>query len=232
MIATRDSTADTMHRAVAHSLGALDAAIELDVDRTAEDRAFFSAEKGTLQPFFDEVLSADQALTKHLLLKTEALQARIELGDVVLDRGVRAGKQRMKLELKSSAIPDGTDHIFPSDISEIVDAERRVEPALVLKLLAKFPQVPDFTGKSALHDDLKGRADRQNKNFTDRDAGEVTEAELDGVLTRAIARGSDALYRLEKRLLERFPREKVYVRSFFLDVAGGRKKKAPSAPGV
>jgi hypothetical protein len=217
-----------MLRALAHSLGGLDAAIELDVDRTAEERAFFSTEKATLQSSFDEVSSAGQALARHLLLGTEALQARVELGDVVLDRGVRAGKQRMKLELKSSALPDGVDHVFPSDISEIVDAERRVEPVLVLQLLAKFPQVPEFTGKSALVTDLKGRADRQNKNFADRDAGEITEAELDGVVTRAIALGSDALYRLEKRLLDRFPREKVYVRSFFLDVAPPRKKKASS----
>src|SRR5262245_36242038 len=83
MIATRDSTAETMLRALSHSLGALDAAIESDVDRTADDRTFFSIEKAALQPLFDDVSKADQALTQHLLLKRATLQARIELGDVV-----------------------------------------------------------------------------------------------------------------------------------------------------
>ena len=43
-------------------------------------------------------------------------------------------------------------------------------------------------------------------------------------------RASDALYRMEKRLLERFPRDKVYVRAFFLDVAPARKKRAEELP--
>ncbi len=220
-----------MLRALAHSLGALDAAITLDVDRTDEDRAFLTAEKATLQPIFDEVFTADQALTKHILLKAEALQARVELGDAVLDRGVRAGKTRMKLELRNTRTPDGADEVFPADISEIVDAERRVEPGLVLKVLTRFPAVPDFPGKEALKADLEGRATRQEKNFNDRDAAEVAEASLDSALSQAVARGADALYRLEKRLLERFPREKVYVRAFFLDVAPARKRaKAPVDP--
>ncbi len=231
MIASRDATAETMLRALAHTLGALDAALTLDVDRTDEDRAFFSAEKAALQPLFDDAFAADQALTRHLLLQAEALQARVELGDAVLDRGVRTAKMRMKLELKSTSMPAGADEVFPSDISEIVDAERRLEPGLVLKVLTRFPSVPDFPGKDAMKADLEGRANRQNQNFTDRDAGEVTEAALDNALSQAVVRGADALYRLEKRLLERFPREKVYVRAFFLDVAPARKKaKADIAP--
>jgi hypothetical protein len=231
MLVPRDATSNTMLRALGHSLGALDAAITLDVDRTDEDRAFFSAEKAALQTTFDDVFNADQAFTKHLLLVTEAHQARVELGDAVLDRGVRAGKTRMKLELRNTSMPVGADEVFPSDISEIVDAERRVEPGLVLKVLTRFSAVPEFPGKDALKADLEGRATRQEKNFADRDAAEVTEASLDSALSQAVARGADALYRLEKRLLERFPREKVYVRAFFLDVAPARKRaKAPVAP--
>ncbi|MEO5728201.1 MAG: hypothetical protein ABIV93_14475 [Byssovorax sp.] len=222
-----------MLRAVSHSLGGLDAAAELDVDRSAEDRAFFAAEKAALQTSFDEVFAADQHLAKHLTLTRQRLQARVLVGDAVLDRGVRSGKARMKLELKTSSVAEGADHVFPADISDIVDAERRVEPGLVLQVVARFPQVPDFPGKAALEADLTGRAKRQTDNFTGRDAGEVEEHTLDGILTQKIVRASDALYRLEKRLLERFPREKTYVRAFFLDVAPARKKRAeePPAPG-
>ena len=67
---------------------------------------------------------------------------------------------------------------------------------------------------------------RQAQNLVDRDAGEVTEAKLDGAVTQAIAKGSDALYRLDKRLLERFPRERVYVGAFFLNVSAGKRKRA------
>lgn len=226
MIIPRDATAETTLRALSTSIGCLDAASELDVDRSGEDRSFFLVEKAALQSIFDDVFAADQSLTKHLLLITQGLQARVVIGDAVLDRGVRAAKARMKLELKTSSMPDGADHVFPSDISDIVDAERRVEPGLVLQVAARFPQVPDFPGKAALETDLTGRAMRQNNNFTGRDAGEVAEHAIDGRLTQAIARASNALYTLEKRLLDRFPRDKVYVRAFFLDVAPARKKAA------
>lgn len=231
MIAPQDATADTMLRAIAYTLAALAAAAELDVDRSDDDRMFLSQEKDTLQPFFDDLYAASQALAKHLLLKGQAHQARVVIGDAVLDRGVRNAKARMKLELKSTSMPDGADHVFPSDISDIVDAERRVEPTLVQQVVARFGQVPDFPNKAALKSDLAGRATRQAQNFVDRDASEVTEAKLDGAVTQAIAKGSDALYRLDKRLLERFAREKVYVRAFFLDVAAGKRRpKAPETP--
>ena len=220
-----------MLRALAHSLGALDAASELDVDRSDADRSFFLIEKAALQPLFDDVFVADQTLTKHLLLISQGLQARVLVGDAVLDRGVRAAKARMKLELKTSSMPEGADHVFPSDISDIVDAERRVEPGLVLQVVARFPQVPDFQGKAALEMDLTGRAQRQNANFAGRDAGELSEHTIEGQLTQAIVRASDGLYRLEKRLLERFPREKVYVRAFFFDVAPARKKAVTAGGG-
>lgn len=226
MIAPRDATSETILRALSTSLGSLDAAAELDVDRSDEDRSFFLGEKAALQPIFDDVFAADQSLIKHLLLTTQGLQARVVLGDAVLDRGVRAAKARMRLELKTTSMPDGADHVFPSDISDIVDAERRVEPGLVLQVAARFVQVPDFPGKAALKTDLTGRAKRQNDNFTRRDAGEVAEHAIDGQLIQSIARASDALYTLEKRLLDRFPRDKVYVRAFFLDVAPARKKAA------
>lgn len=41
-----------------------------------------------------------------------------------------------------------------------------------------------------------------------------------------MAQGADALYRLEKRMLERFPREKAYVAAFFMDVGYKRPRKS------
>lgn len=240
MILNPDATPATALKAVAHSLGALDAAAELDKDRSADDRAFFAAEKAALDPFFDGLHAGQQALDKHWYLVSERLQARVELGDVVLDRGVRGGKARMKLELKAAGMADGADQVFPEDIDDIVDAERRVEPGLVLKVVERFPKVPDFPGKAALEADLKARATAQNTSFAERDAGEIAEAKLQAALETAVAGASGALYGLEKRLLGRFQREKRYVRAFFLDVAPVRKKAAdkpaadaaPKAPGA
>lgn len=230
MIAPRDSTPDTMLDAVAYSLAALDGASDLDIDRTPEDRAFFADEMASLQPFYNTVSTAQLALIQHDHLTTTRLQARVKLGDIVLDRGVRAGKGRMKLELKKLGLPEGADEVFPADIEDIVDADRQVEPTLVKQVLQRFPKVPDFAGKSDIAADLTGRADAQTANFTARTAGEVTRAGLEGTLDKAVADASTALYRLEKRLLERFPREKRFVRAFFLDVAGPRKKPTDPKP--
>jgi hypothetical protein len=82
----------------------------------------------------------------------------------------------------------------------------------------------DFTGKIDLVADLTGRANRQAKNFSDREVAVRVEASLDADLANAISQAADALYTLEKRLLERFPRDKVYVRAFFFDVGSKRKK--------
>jgi hypothetical protein len=229
MLAPPDSTPETMLRALATTIGALDAASELDVDRTDEDRAFFAAEKAAMQPLFDELFTADLNVTRHTLLTSMRLQARIEIGDVVLDRGVRAGKKRAALELKPIDA-DAVDHVFPSDIRDIVDAKRQVEPALVLGVTGRFKDIPDFPGKDAVKADLEGRANRQAQNFTDRTAGELVEDGLDSAVERLVTRAADKLYELEKRLLGRFKREAVYVRAFFLDVAPPRKRPAKT-PG-
>jgi hypothetical protein len=218
MIATKDSTGETMRRALAHTSNAIDAAISLDVDRSDEDRAFFQAEKAIVDAAFDKVDAADRAATLHELRESQRYQARVEVGDVVLDRGTRRGKKRMALEVGTKA----ADAVFGEDISEIVDAERHVEPTLVLKCVDRLGQAGDFAGKSALITDLTGRLQQQTKNFQDRTAADITGAGLESALDNAIAEASDGLYKLEKRLLERFPRERVYVRAFFFDV--GRKK--------
>lgn len=219
MLATKDSQARTMLQALALTSNALDAAIVLDIDRSADDRAFFLAEKALIDAVFDKVEAADRALTFHELREQQRWQARVEVGDVVLDRGVRRGKKRVALDVGTAA----ADLVFGEDITEIVDAERRLEPTLVLVHVDKLAQGPDFAAKTDLVQDLMKRANQQAQNFTDRTAAGVNGAALETTLQNAISAAADALYTLEKRLLERFPRERIYVRAFFLDV--GRRKK-------
>ncbi|MEW6736753.1 MAG: hypothetical protein AB1489_36020, partial [Acidobacteriota bacterium] len=96
MIAPPNTTSETMLRAIAYTIAALTAAAELDIDRSDEDRNLFTAERTGLETLMDKLIAADQALNNHLLKESVRLQTRVLLGDAVLDRGVRAAKQRMK----------------------------------------------------------------------------------------------------------------------------------------
>ena len=223
MLPGKDSTAWTMLRALAHTSNGLDAAITLDLDRSADDRAFFVAEKATIDAHFTKIETADRALISHELREERRHQARVEVGDVVLDRAVRRGKKRVALDVS----PAAADQAFGEDITEIVDAERHTEPTLVLVAVDRLAQGPDFAAKADLIQDLKKRADQQTQNFVDRTAAGVAGAALETTLDNAISEAADALYTLEKRLLERFPRERIYVRAFFLDVGRRKKNNAP-----
>jgi hypothetical protein len=211
--------------ALSVSIAALNAAIKLDVDRTDADRTFFGTERDGLQTCFDAVFAANQALVSHDYLETRGKQACVDIGDAVLDRGVRKGKARMKVELKDSAMPQGADLVFGVDLNELVQAERAEEPKLVLEAVAKFGQVPDFTGKPEMAKDLTTRASRQKDCFADRDTAALARVPLQGAVDKAVGDAATALYRLEKRLSDRFPKQVVYVKAFFLDVAPPRKKK-------
>lgn len=225
MLANRESTANTMLRALATTLGALDAAADVDVDRSDEDRQFFAAERDALQPRFDALNKADQDATTHAHLVALRKQARIVVGDAVLDRGVSKAKARMKVELRDTKEPKGADHVFGVDVGDIINAERAEEPNLVLQAVARFAKVPDFAGKTQMAADLTARAKKQQQCFTDRAEAAVIEAQLDSALTKAIEDAAGALYGLEKRLLERFSYETRYVKAFFLDIAPSKPKK-------
>lgn len=224
------AASDRILRELATSIGALTAAIQMDIDRSDDERLMFTNERAGLQKSFDDVFAADQAVTRHLLLVKMPQQAAIIVGDNVLDRGTRAGKARMRLELKSSTMPGGEDHVFPADISEITDAERRVEPQLVLKAVAKFDQVPEFNGKAQVKADLEARANRQKDAFQQRDTGDNAADVLDGALDRAVDAAEEALFVFEKRLEMRFPRDAKYVASFFMEKPSRKKKKTPEPP--
>ncbi len=228
MITPPDATADAMLKSLTYTLAALDAAADLDLDRNDADRGFFADEKANLEIAYEKLNGAKQALSEHILKESVRLQARVMVGDAVLDRGVRTAKARMKLELRN-AKADAADFVFGSNIVDLVDAELRKEPALVLQAVARFEHVPDFPGKDEMARDLTARAEQQEQSLDARDQGEMIRSKLASTQVRAIADASDALYRLEKRLLERFTRERDYVRDFFLDAAPARKPKAAPA---
>lgn len=230
MIANQDSTPDTMKKALTYTIAALVAAAELDGDRSADDRAFFQREHDALTPVFHRVSTTAAAVETHTLTVGMRAQVRVVVGDAVLDRGVRDAKARMKLELKNSAMPGGADHVFPSDVRDLTEAEARNEPALVLQVAQRFAQVPEYHQKSEQRQMLEERARKQKENLDARDAADLAEATLKGAQRLAIRDGADALYRLEKRMLERFPREAKYVREFFYDTAPVRKEKKAAAP--
>lgn len=231
MLANNESTAETMLLALSTSISRFAAAAELDIDRSEADRGFFAESVNALEAREEKLTVSDTALTRHQRREGLRLQARVVIGDIVLDRGVRQAKARTKLELKNSAMPEGADHLFPADVTELVDAELSKEPALVLGVLERFDQVPDFSGKDALHKDLTGRATRQEQCLSERTAGDRVESRLRGQMEMDIKDGADLLYRLEKRMLERFPRDTRYVRSFFYDVRPSRGKKGSGNGG-
>jgi hypothetical protein len=101
MIAPEDSTADTMLKAVSTSIAALDAAATLDVDRSDEDRVFFATERDTLKGQFDVLSKADTDARMHLLLVALVEQARVQIGDAVLDRGYESGQSSNEGRIKA-----------------------------------------------------------------------------------------------------------------------------------
>lgn len=228
MIAKPDSTSETMVRSLSQTIAVLGAASEIDADLTPEDRSALAAEKNLLVPVLDKLLSSRQTLESFLLKQSVRLQARVIIGDAMLDRGVRRAKTRMKLDVGMNDV----DFVFGSNLEDIIDAGIRNEPILVRECAARLSQIPDFAGKDELKKEMEQRAESQLKALTERDAGDSERKMLASAVVKAISDGSDALYRLEKRLLDRFPRERAYVRGFFFDVSPKRKPKKPEAAAV
>lgn len=224
MIASPDSTATTMKRALIYTISALDAAASLDMDRSNEDREIFAQQKRTLQAARDKVKYAEEALNTHIENECTRLQAFSLLGDIVLDRGVRETKSQMKITL-NKIMPDGADMIFGVNVTDLVLAEMRNEPALVFKALDRFDETPDFPGKQELRNNLAQRAEQQNNNLEARDEAERVRAKLANALAQRIKEGSDLLYALEKALLGRFLRDKVYVQRFFIERPASKAEK-------
>ena len=85
--------------------------------------------------------------------------------------------------------------------------------------------MPQFPGREELTADLTARAKKQQQILQERSAGDSSRVKLSSASARIIAQGADLLASLKGDLDSRFPRQKKYVSSFFLDVASAPKKK-------
>lgn len=212
----------TMRRAIGRTLGALTAASKVDLDRTVEDRAFFGAQKATLVSVAENLATHHNALIAHDLGVGEELQASIELGDEVLDRGVRSANTRTKLGIKGKSGLD-TSHAFGKRINELVDLPVRIQPQKVLAAVERMNDLPAFDEKTSIQADLTARAEQQEILLEARNEGDAARVKLVSACVKAVLDAANALIEVQAELNKRFPRQRAYVASFFFDVATSKK---------
>jgi hypothetical protein len=235
MLAGPDSTLETMTLAIADTVHALDAASELDLDRSPADRKFFAARKKVLAPLLAQIVAAKRALEDHDLGEGSRLQTRVEIGDQVLDRGVSDGNARTKLALKGKGGLDAT-HVFGANVATLTKEKIALEPTKVLQAVGRFADVPEFAERKGIAKDLTKRAEQQQTCLDERTTGEAARAKLVGAGIKLVVDGAHALAALKGALDERFPRQREYVAAFFRDVASRKAApaaatKTPGAPG-
>lgn len=228
MLAGPDSTAETMIYALADSIHALDAASDLDLERTSADRKFFAARRKVLAPLLKDLVASRRALEDHDLGDGSRLQVRVEMGDQVLDRGVSDGNARTKLALKNKPGLDAT-HVFGKNVATLTKEKIALEPRKVLEAVERLKDVPDFPERKAIGKDLTKRAEQQQACLDERDAGSTKRAKLVGAIVKQVVDGAHALAALKGALDERFPRQREYVAAFFADVSPRRAAKAGGA---
>lgn len=228
MLAGPDSTTETMIYAVADSIHALDAASELDLDRTAADRKFFGARKKLLVPLLGQLVAARRALEDHDVGDGSRLQTRVEIGDKVLDRGVVDGNARTKLALKGKAGLDAT-HAFGKNVATLTKEKIALEPAKVIQAAGRMADLPDFAERAAIAKDLTKRAEQQQTCLDEREQGGTARAKLVSAGIKLVLDAAHALAALKGALDERFPRQRDYVAAFFMDVAPQRAAKRETA---
>jgi hypothetical protein len=219
----------TMRKALSYSIGALSAAIAADLDRSDDDRAFFTAERAKLEPLATQLKGVHLSLDELDLGPSAVLQATVEIGDDVLDRGVRDANARTKLGLKGKPGLDAT-HAFGQRVDELINTPLASEPAAVLAAVARMNDLPPFEEKAALQQDLTRRADKQEEFLKARDEGEANRTRLASEGARLVVESALALASLKGHLDARFPRQRSYVSSFFLDVAAKAKKRGAGEP--
>lgn len=225
MLASPNATIETMCGAVADSLHALDAAAELDSDRTREDRTFLAARRKTLAPLLAKLVAAKRAIEDYDLGDGSRLQARVEIGDKVLDRALGNGNARTKLALQGKPGLDAA-HVFGKNMATLTKEKIALEPKRVLEAVDRLSDLPDFAERRSIAKDLTARATEQQGCLDDRLAGRTARAKLVSVGVKLVLEASNALAELKGALDERFPRQRNYVATFFMDVAAAPKKEA------
>lgn len=223
MLAGPSATLATMLGAVATTINAFDAASELDLDRSDEDRAFFAARRSMLVPYKAQLLAARRALEDHDLDVDGRLQLRVVFGDQVLDRGVSDGNARTKLALKGKPGLEAS-HVFGKSVATLTREKLALEPQKVLEAMDRMSDLPDFAERAAIVADLTKRADQQQSCLDDRSDGDAARARLVSAGIRLVLEAANVLATTKGALDERFPRQRDYVAAFFLDVAPVRAK--------
>ena len=138
-----------MRRAVAYTIAALDAAAAIDVDRTDEDRAFFTEEKKKRLAVSEALATADNNLTAFELGTGLINQVKVTLGDAVLDRCIGASAARTKLELRNT--PGlGAQHVFGNRTDDLMRQPLRLEPSAVREAAERLDDIHDFPGKEEM----------------------------------------------------------------------------------
>jgi hypothetical protein len=226
MLAGPDSTIETMTYAVADTMHALDAAAELDLDRSSADRKFFAAKRKALAPILTKLLAARRAIEDHDLGEGSRLQTRVELGDQTLDRGVSDGNTRTKLGLKGKTGLDAS-HVFGKNVATLTREKIALEPKKVLEAVGRLADLPDFSDRAAVAKDLTKRANQQQTCLDEREQGAAVRAKLVGTGVKLVVDAAHALASLKGELDARFPRQREYVAAFFTDVAP--RRAAPAA---
>lgn len=223
MIAGPNSSTRLMRRALSHSLGAMAAAVAADLDRSEEDIAFFEGESVKLAPLSTQLRAVHLAIEDHELGPAEVAQGQVEMGDEVLDRGVRAANTRTKLGLQGKS-GLGASHAFGSRVDELVKMPLAAEPGAVLEAVKRLNDVPGFDEKESIQEDLTRRAEQQEQFLRERETGQKTLLQRKSEATRLVVESALALASLRGALEQRFPRQRDYVKRFFLDVRPKRVK--------
>lgn len=231
MLAGPKSTIKTMRKAIHYSITALDAAAEIDLDASPEDREVLTQEKSKLEALTGPLAEAAHGLEAYDLGRGLRLQVAVELGDAVLDRGVREANARTKLALRNKS-GLGAAHVFGRRVSELTSEKLRLEPGRVTQAAQRLLDLPDFDSRTEMKQDLEQRAKQQENLLQQRDQGERERNQLVSKAVRLVAEGSDALAKAKAALDGQFLRQRAFVSSFFLDVARPRSVRSdnPSEP--
>lgn len=230
MLAGPTSSLHVMCKAIARTCNTLDAAASVDIDRSAEDRAFFAAEATKIKPLRDSLLSQRRTIDHYNLGAGDLHQTSVELGDEVLDRGVREANTRTKLGLKGK-MGLGADHAFGNRIDELTTAPHRQEPALVRAAISRLDDVPDFEEKAKIKSDLMARVELQEGLLAQRDNGHLQLAKLESDAIKLVVDAANALAQTKAALDGRFPRQRAYVSRFFLDTSRKRRNDDDDGEG-
>jgi hypothetical protein len=223
MLANKDVSSFLMRKALQRTIIALENAAELDPERKS-DKEFFAVEQDKLNPLFLDLTVAERAFEDFELGDGLKQQARVLIGDAILDNGVRKGNSLTKTHLKGKS-GLGASHAFGDNIADVTEEEIEIEPSVVLTIAERMKDLPDFPGKEEIRADLILRATQQQQNVNARRTGEAEYDKRRSATTVLVTKAATALIQAQGALQNRFPEDKRYVRSFFLDVTRPAKEK-------